>query len=181
MVVGRERLALDRLSPSVARPEHQCQSVPRVQKETRTMTNPKLDDLIARIAAATGPDRALDAEIAVALRIVSDKAPKWLRRWTGPFALISFEGSDPGQLGAMRPNGENAVNWPAPRFTASLDAAITLIPDDLWWCIAKGKTRPDEPLYGAQILGGEKLVAESECDGSAALCLCIAALKARTP
>jgi hypothetical protein len=52
MVVGRERLALDRLSPSVARPEHQCQSVPRVQKETRTMTDPKLDGLIARVEAS---------------------------------------------------------------------------------------------------------------------------------
>jgi len=45
--------------------------------------------------------------------------------------------------------------------------------------MGKGRTRPDEPLYGAQILDGERAIAEAENDASPALALLCAALKAR--
>ena len=54
-----------------------------------------------------------------------------------------------------------------------LRAAIDSIPADLNWLIGKGKTRPDEPPYGVQLLRGLKIVAETEGDD-----LCAAILKA---
>jgi len=47
--------------------------------------------------------------------------------------------------------------------------AIASIPSDLNWLIGKGKTRPDEPPYGVQLLRGLEVVAEAESDD-----LCIA-------
>ena len=64
-------------------------------------------------------------------------------------------------------------------FTRSLDAAMTLIPANRFWLLGKGRTRPDEPMYGAQILDGGYVIAESENDASPALALCAAVLKAR--
>jgi hypothetical protein len=41
---------------------------------------------------------------------------------------------------------------------ASVQHALNSIPDELYWVIGKGKSRPDEPLYGIQI------IAEAEDD-----------------
>lgn len=64
-----------------------------------------------------------------------------------------------------------------PPFTSSVNDALTLIPDGLFWIIAKGVTRQDEPLYGAQLLMGSIVVAEGETDASPAAALCIAVLR----
>jgi hypothetical protein len=45
-----------------------------------------------------------------------------------------------------------------------LAEAIACIPADLNWLIGKGKTRPDEPPYGVQLLDGLTVVAETEGD-----------------
>lgn len=151
------------------------------------MSNASIDDLIARLESATEGSRELDAEIACALHILPPDAPGWLQRWSGPFVPISYPESDPGQIAAINSKGGTSVNWAPLCFTESLDAAVSLIPDHLWWCIAKGKTRPDEPMYGAQILGGAqipggaRMVAEAETDASAAMAICIAVLKSRKP
>jgi hypothetical protein len=67
-------------------------------------------------------------------------------------------------------------------YTSALDAALTLV-GDKWWMVGLGKTRDDEPLYGAAIyapvVGEPQLIASGEHDASAALALCVAALKAR--
>lgn len=56
------------------------------------------------------------------------------------------------------------VNDKAMRF-ASVQHALNSIPDELYWIIGKGKTRPDEPLYGVQIMDQQrKILAEAEDD-----------------
>jgi hypothetical protein len=48
---------------------------------------------------------------------------------------------------------------------ASVQHALNSIPDELYWVIGKGKTRPDEPLYGIQIMDQKRnIVAEAEDD-----------------
>jgi hypothetical protein len=77
------------------------------------------------------------------------------------------------------PHGEPYPHEPA-RFTSSLDAALTLIPEGLYWLVGAGKVEPDEPLYGAQILRtAADVIADGQHDATAALALAIAALKAR--
>jgi hypothetical protein len=64
-------------------------------------------------------------------------------------------------------------------YVHSLDAAIHVVLPHRYWLIGKGKTRPTEPLYGAQVLIGEQVTAEAESDVSPALALVIAGLKDR--
>ena len=117
-------------------------------------------DLIARLEAATGPDRALDAEIARDVcGLVIHEWPDWIARTS---AMHDFP-----------------ALWPTPFYTESVDAAMTLIPDGFWWTVGAGRTRPDEPLYGAFIYDGDDLVGSGETEVSAAIALCVAALKAR--
>ena len=109
-----------------------------------------IPDLIARLEAATGPDRELDAEI-VAYLCERDRdaiIPKGCR--------IGY--SDFVAAGAF------------PYYTESIDAALTLVGDMLWmvnsdriaWIIGEdGKTRG----YGA--------------GANPAIALCVAALRAR--
>jgi len=48
----------------------------------------------------------------------------------------------------------------------SIMQAIAAIPNNLYWLIGKGRTRPSEPLYGIQILDPESnvAIAEGEAD-----------------
>jgi hypothetical protein len=82
------------------------------------------------------------------------------------------------------PAGDQSVMRPPPPFTESIDGALSLVPEGCFWIIARGKTRPDEPLFGARVmkdlLSREEVIGEAEHEASAALALCIAALKARS-
>ena len=116
-------------------------------------------DLIARLQAAEGPDRELDAEICAL---------------TAP------------DIGLHRQDGEWFYDCSIGRgravishYTASVDAALSLVPDNLFWLAGKARIQPSEPLYGAQlILPPNTLVSEGEHNTSVAIALCIAALKA---
>jgi hypothetical protein len=123
-----------------------------------------LTDLIARLQAAEGPDRGLDAEIAAAVG------------WThvgkrdGYKDIIGFM---PGRPSVTR----------IPRFTSSMDSAFQLIPEraDFW------ELFDDCGAYFARIKecgpGAEwKVIGETDAGySSPALALCIACLKARVP
>ncbi len=105
-----------------------------------------MDDLIARLEAATKGNRKLD------------------------YAIYEM----------VEPDG---FRVPAD-FTTSLDAALTLVAEGMYWAVGAGKTRVDEPLYGAaiyepQISDDPKTLAQGQTDATPALALCIAALKAR--
>lgn len=117
-----------------------------------------MDDLIARLEAASEGSRELDGDIAEALALHPPDAP---RMW-GVVGNASFA-IDGGR------------SWDAPRYTASLDAALTLIQNGLfislhrhsdgWYCIVRPHSQSAVEFQG--------------CQKPAALALCIAALKAR--
>jgi len=84
-------------------------------------------DLLSRLLTLTGPDRAVDAEIAL--------ANGWIRV--------------PDHIYWRNPDGQ--ICHEPPRYTESLDAVEPLLAE-FYYLLAKGRTRPDEPLYGVQIL-----------------------------
>lgn len=110
-----------------------------------------IEDLLARLEAASEGGRALDKAI-------------------GRIA------------GTYKPPDRGDPFGSSPPYTTSLDSAATLT-DGKWWTAGPGKTREDEPLYGAAIykpvIGEPQLIASGEHDATPALALCIAALKAR--
>jgi len=131
-----------------------------------------IDELIAALEAATGPDRGLDKSIAdlVGEVVMPWKADQhaWMTKIGGKWVSVT------------RPNlrllstGHRYI----PRFTESLDAAVSLVPEGCFWALTmKGVHWP-----------GFDACCEYE-DGrmrwyrgaTPAIALCIAALKARKP
>lgn len=98
-----------------------------------------LDDLIARVEAADGPDRELDAEI-------------------GRIAAERF-------LGYIPPEPQRGCI----RYTASLDAAMTLRPEGAVWKVE------DHPVYGISAVVQD----QQSYAATPALALTAAALRAR--
>ena len=83
-----------------------------------------LEALLARVSAGTGPDRELDAEIARALGwkpLYRDDYSKW---WP-PSAVTDARERKRSIL--------HHPTQPLPMFTASLDAALTLVPEGWSW------------------------------------------------
>jgi hypothetical protein len=87
------------------------------------MTRADLTALIARVEAATGPDREVDADIAVALNVGGLADPVWKRLPGGKFV--------------DRGCAINTVS--ADRYTASLDAAMALVPSGVDWLLDSGR------------------------------------------
>ena len=124
------------------------------------------DELIAALEKATGPGRILDFQIhrAILGKPILENDVWWVHR----------------DVIRWKDGTEDAVtDWP--RYTASIDAALTLVPEG-WW--AQINYRPDQPsvvLWEFPVpcrrVPPEKpyvLAAQS-----AAIALCIAAMKAR--
>lgn len=128
-----------------------------------------LPDLIAALERADGPSRELDAEIDVAVK------PDGYSMWCSE-RLPVRETLSSGLVIVKE------YTYQVARYTASLDAALTLIPENQWFLMGAGKTRPDEPLYGVQIIrqNSDTVIAEAEHDGGLAIALCISALRARS-
>ncbi len=121
-----------------------------------------MDDLIAKLAAATEGSRDLDGEIAVACNL----RPAWLL--DDPRGLIAGRGC--ARAGRTGPSFE------VPPYTTSLDAALTVVPEgcsDLTidWNGSNWAAWVDVGNDGT----------DWQSHPSAALALCIAALKARGP
>ena len=114
-----------------------------------------LSDLIARIEAASGPDREINAEI-------------------GRYAphLVAFLGGVPDdpQPGCLP-------------YTASIDTALTLVPTDAFWRLGHDGDGADPSEFRAQLivpkLGGIDARGQSIA-ATPALALCAAALRARS-
>ncbi|HXT81417.1 MAG TPA: hypothetical protein VN702_17775 [Acetobacteraceae bacterium] len=115
-----------------------------------------LTEIIARLEAATGADRRLDAEIARAIGCQ-------VRQWNSATNWQWIAGTEWERL---------------PFFTASVDAALTLIPPAHDWSLH---------CDNGEAVAGCMPASEEGCDWSncsgptpaIALALCIAALKAR--
>lgn len=142
-----------------------------------------MGDLIARLEAATGADRDLDASIAVAITPTqkTDDDLIYARE-------RDKDGSDathPGHYFIKSRSGASART--APLYTSSVDAALTLVPEGLdWLFVGRGRTRPTEPLFGVHILptdSGRNVhmpvpISEAVAE-TLPFAICIAALRAR--
>lgn len=114
----------------------------------------KLLELAERCEKAEGPDRGVDGDIVAALTLQPDWATVRSTRQPELF-------SDTGP-------GLRARTWLAPKFTASLDAAMTLVCADHWRV-------EDHPLAGPCAIVGE----QEGYAATPALALCAAALRAK--
>lgn len=81
-----------------------------------------------RVEAATGPDRELDAEIAVAIQAKPIDNPGWLKRWKG--AVVGGSIFQVGWVGILRDDGRFEIRWPVAAYTASIDAADSVTPSN---------------------------------------------------
>lgn len=127
-----------------------------------------MSDLVARLEKATGPDRDIDELIAEAVGYkVCSETQAYGRSWNSPSGYF---------IGA------------APKFTDSLDAAVTLIPEGWAWsvhvggCYATGRLlKPRAELAEAvETQFGPAVGIRSQIEAATpAIAICIAALKAR--
>lgn len=126
-----------------------------------------IEELIAALEAATEPSRKLDAAIWDTLGLVDEYH---CRTW-------------------CRMNSRTDLTrdmfleaW-APHFMSSVDDVLTILSPNAYWLLGAGKTRPDEPLYGAQVFrpGREKPIGAGESDVAPATAFSIACLRAREP
>ncbi|MFZ5674261.1 MAG: hypothetical protein ACOZAM_14970 [Pseudomonadota bacterium] len=126
------------------------------------------EELLSRLESGSGADKELD------LAIATMAFPE-----AGPCTPLC-EGNEP-------------IFWhsplykqPCPTYTSSLDAALSLVERMLpgsFYFLGKGKLKPDEPLFAAQIykagsIGDEALLGEAEHVSSQARALLIALLRA---
>ena len=129
-----------------------------------------LSELIAALEAATGPSRELDEEIAKTQGWAYEKRNNDRVEWW------------------YRPDGtRRAYVWRdnrCPPYTASLDAALTLVPEGLDWLLRTACGGTERRCYAHVMRGDTNRDGCSLGEGRhifAAIALCIAALKARTP
>ena len=123
------------------------------------MTDPTtLLALAERCEQAAGPDRELDCHIHALIEGRNIRPERWIE--------------------TVRLH-DHAV----PRYTASLDAAVTLVPEGYYWQAANGKRRHSEPQACADLFvahgpnrGDMSFTADA---ATAALALCAAALRVR--
>jgi hypothetical protein len=118
-----------------------------------------MKDLIERLGKAEGPDRELDGDIFAAAGGAA---------WEEAYRLAQEPCGCPHDV-AVR----DAKSRYSPRYTASLDAALSLVPEGWIWDVAStgcAWTMPEGALGWHVSISGPR---------SPALALCIVALKAR--
>jgi hypothetical protein len=108
------------------------------------MTTPSskatLSTLLPKLQSATGPDRELDAEIAVALRLHP----------AGAFRMYGLGDGGMFGVGAYK-------QWFAPPLTASVDAVLSLVGERLpgrFWAVSSPDSLRDVGHYQAEIAEG---------------------------
>lgn len=117
--------------------------------------------LAGRVEGLSGPDRALDAEIA------------WLTRWRWDGwedEDVRIEDRSLEYVIERVENGFNSIWRNVPRYTASLDAAMSLVPKGSPWKVQ------DHPDWSVSAV----VDVEEGYATTAALALCAAALRAIT-
>jgi hypothetical protein len=141
-----------------------------------------LEGLAARCESASGPDRELDALIRAAVF-----APTGAAVAQSPIngAWCTYHGEYQGKPRLYEYPGLNQERRLG-EFTASLDAAMTLVPEECGWIAGWGQVLPDEPMGGAQITRHARFIGYGENYDTIAvaeavtpaLALCAAALRA---
>lgn len=139
-----------------------------------------IQELIARLEKAAGPDRALDADIAATCKVTTDTD---LQRYIGGGAAEYR--AEEGHLIRVYVDGAMVFGSEAPRFTSSIDAALTLVPEGFRWGCSRSQepTKPQRPKFHGWVMPLHSCLADDEfeawSEASPAIALCIAALKAR--
>lgn len=113
-----------------------------------------MKELIERLEKATGPDRSIDLDIE---RDVRGAVPLHWRVGEGGVILSGFDD----------------VGDSIPAYTASLDAALTLVPGDMDWLVGKSDSCPTASVQYPHFHPAWALAS------TPAIALCIAALRAR--
>lgn len=127
-----------------------------------------MNDLIERIEAASGPDREIDCAIGVAIGRFFTLPPKWEG---GPVGY-GYRGAD-GEERHPGHGGDQLV----PRYTESVDAALTLVPEGRSWELTQVVSEGISIAFIWNMFeAGEGDSAEA---ATPALALCAAALKSR--
>jgi hypothetical protein len=133
-----------------------------------------MNELADRIEALTGPDREADAAIAVAMRNGLPLGSEWALK----FPKWEVE---PGSKGVVRIIGNVNGNcddisgrFTAPRYTSSIDAAMTLVPKGWSWSVGFDE-HGNRAIIGA--FGNMETIASKAANP--ALAICAAALRAR--
>ncbi len=120
-----------------------------------------IDELIAALKQATGPSREMDA--AVDICITGGSAADLA------YVLEPMQGEAPGASieRTLRPLS----------YTASIDAALTLVPADTFWRVGHNGEGADPSDFRADVMMGG--LYSTGIASTPALALCIAALRAR--
>ncbi len=128
----------------------------------------ELDEIIEKLEKATGPDRLLD----YAIEHPREEQPvQAFSRYFPAYCLSYVEFAD-----GFRKKIEYI-----PRYTASIDAALTLVPDGCLFVLDQNMPSLREGLTYANIRRpGTELTLSYSMANTPALALCIAALRARS-
>ena len=122
------------------------------------------DALIAALGKATGPDRELDAEI---FRAIGAPVPF---QWLGKVAALSY---DEKQKCWCAPIGDMQLRFEHPHYTASIDAAMGLIPSNRFLFLEQRKDG-----WTAMLTHNGSTMLNKTKGQSAPCCISAAALKA---
>jgi hypothetical protein len=142
----------------------------------------KLEELIAALEKAEGPDRWLDAKIDAAMRVGTVKMRSGGYEWAWDnFPVWAHHKQARGMCGVQHTNGDLGLVWDSLPFTDSVDAALALLDHALpgwFWRVGHGsvedwahlnRVHPDHCLERDESHGK---------GGSPAIALCIATLRA---
>lgn len=139
-----------------------------------------LTDIIARLEKCTGPDRELDKAVFEAACLEELFAQYKAQSWFCSIDCNSF---------GFNTGGEPPVIWcgALPRYTASIEAALTLVPEGYAWQLRRNVSADGDMIYcNAQVWqfsnprDEETAIYWSNSHESApAIALCIAIFKAR--
>ena len=138
----------------------------------------ELEQLAARCEAAEGPDRELDIAIALALSTYryGDRVGRYYNagpKYEGGLDCIGFVTHDESE----RIEPGNAPDMLVPEFTASLDAALTLVPEG-WAVLLATSLAGSVCDVHTKPLGKEGEWPAHSRAATPALVLCAAALRA---
>lgn len=146
-----------------------------------------MNDLISRLTKATRPDREIDAAIAAVTRILDEFDPSIFLK-TEPLIYRA----DEGRAGYVRvywgkvDERHYQVSRMTRLFTASIDSALTLVPEGYRWLARNHNGKPNHDGEGRNATAfanvyndDENVMHDCFVRSTPAIALCIAALKAR--
>lgn len=134
-----------------------------------------MSDLIERLEKADGPDGRLDIEI-YKMTDAMNAAP-------GTIMEYKLDHDGEAMWRCRHPPQDFGSWWHTPAYTASIDAALTLVPEGQSWMVALSANDSEQP--GARVwpamenYGTEDFALHGSFAAAPAIALCIAALRAR--